>query len=591
MKRFLGSIVLTFVTGIAIVLAMPVSITGAQSQNNFKISNYDIQYELSKGENGRSNLKTTETITAVFPQTNQNHGLERAYPIKYDGHSTHLKIDSITKADGSKWQYSTSSRDGLLIVRAGNPDIYVHGKQTYKITYTQTDVTRFFADTDRDEWYWDTTGTEWGVPIEQLAISVKLSDDIASEQLGEASCYIGAVGSNERCPITKVSDSEYTVLANNLPRGESVTLAYGFKKGTFAQYQATLGEVLFGIWTIILLVTTVIAFILFIWFIVMYYRHKNRQNELHTVPVQYIPPKNTSVTIAAQVVAPTGSVFAAQLIDFAVRHYISIVETKPKSTWLPAEYDIQILMDPARLLEEEQEILSDMFGSLPKVGDRLALSKLHTDTKYYKRTSDNDKKIVKLVEGPYALRHVSKTTSWFYYKWAIILGVVGLLILSIPFVVLAGIVAIFGSVIRPLTDNGLEIRRHLQGLNTYIKAAEAERLKFLQGPDTAEKVGEKVDVENPGQIVKLYERVLPYAILFGHEKEWTKQLGEKYEQTNVSPSWYSGSSTFNAAVFAGAMSSFSSAASYSGGSSSSSGGSSGGGSVGGGGGGGGGGGW
>ena len=206
------------------------------------------------------------------------------------------------------------------------------------------------------------------------------------------------------------------------------------------------------------------------------------------------------------------------------------------------------------------------------------------------RTTDNDKKLKALIEGEYALREKSPKVSGYFYKWAIFMLIAGILTLSPVLLIFAGIVALQGGAIRPLTDKGLELRRYVLGLDKYIKAAEAERLKFLQGPETAQKIGESVDVNNPGQLVKLYERVLPYAILFGREKEWAKRLGDFYATTQTNPDWYNGSGTFNAIVFASAVSNFSSAASYSGGSSSTSG-SSGGGSSGGGGGGGGGGGW
>ena len=111
-----------------------------------------------------------------------------------------------------------------------------------------------------------------------------------------------------------------------------------------------------------------------------------------------------------------------------------------------------------------------------------------------------------------------------------------------------------------------------------------------QSPERAEKVDIK-DPTKPAQLVKLYERVLPYAVLFGQEKEWSKRLGEYYARTNSSPDWYTGNTAFNAVVFSSMMSNFSTAVSTTSASSSSTGGSSGGGSSGGGGGGGGGGGW
>ncbi|MET0853222.1 MAG: hypothetical protein ABWY30_01210, partial [Microterricola sp.] len=96
----------------------------------------------------------------------------------------------------------------------------------------------------------------------------------------------------------------------------------------------------------------------------------------------------------------------------------------------------------------------------------------------------------------------------------------------------------------------------------------------------------------PDQVLRLHEKLLPYSVLFGLEKEWSAELASLYERAGSDPGWYSGRSGFNAAAFSAGVGSFATASSTSwssSGSSSSSGGSSGGGSSGGGGGGGGGG--
>ena len=49
----------------------------------------------------------------------------------------------------------------------------------------------------------------------------------------------------------------------------------------------------------------------------------------------------------------------------------------------------------------------------------------------------------------------------------------------------------------------------------YIGVAEEERIKMLQSPEGAEKVASVSSVSDNDQLVKLYEKVLPYAILFG----------------------------------------------------------------------------
>lgn len=584
---------LQFIAAVVVIAAaIPFATVSAEGTNNFIISSFDISYDLSRDSEKRSTLKTTEKIVAEFPGSDQNHGLERAIPKQYDGHSTSLRIDSVTDADGKPLRYSTDESTGsVLILRIGDPDSYVHGLQTYQIVYTQRDVTKFYADNQRDEWYWDTNGTEWKVPINRLIAKVTIDESLAPELQAQPMCYGGLYGSQATCGVRQDEQGAYVFEKSNLARGENITVAFGFTKDTFGAYQETLGEILLRWWMILSVSSGIITFIVFIILMVLYTRRRNRVSELGSIPAEYIPPRDASVSASALVVTPTGSVFAAQLIDLAVRHYITIVETKPKSLWKPAEYDLRIERDPKKLLAEELELLTDMFNKEPGVGESVALSSLRMNMAYITRTSDNAKKLTTLVEGTYGLREKNVAASRFFYRWSIALLVLGIVTLSPFSLILTGIVALCAHALRPLTDKGLALRRYVLGLDKYIKAAEAERLKFFQGPDTAEKVGEPVDPTNTVQILKLYERVLPYAILFNREKQWSKRLGDMYSTTNTSPEWYSGQAAFNAVYFSSVLSSFSQAASYSGGANSGSSGSGGGGSSGGGGGGGGGGGW
>jgi uncharacterized membrane protein YgcG len=170
-------------------------------------------------------------------------------------------------------------------------------------------------------------------------------------------------------------------------------------------------------------------------------------------------------------------------------------------------------------------------------------------------------------------------------------------------IILCGALVIVGSIVvwivatppLALTRKGADARDHLRGLRDYIRLAEADRIRVLQSPGTAE----RIDVTDRSAVVKLYENLLPFAMIWGLEKEWIGQLAREYEVT-VQPDWYSGTSQLaGLAVFTSAIgsahfaTSTSSSSDSSGGSSgsSSSGGSDGGGSAGGGDGGGGGGGW
>lgn len=590
MRRWIIWLAATLMVGLAFV--SPVS---AVNVNNFTITNYDMKMSLSRDDEGRSRLKTVETITAQFPNYDQNRGIERAIPANYDGHNVSLEVESVTKPDGSAWEYTTyRDRNDNLVVRIGNADRYVHGQQTYVITYTQRDVTKSYTDTGKDEFYWDTNGTEWQVPIGRLSVELSVDDSIKAALTGDAFCYQGKTGSTGRCQINH-DDGVFAATVMNLAPRENVTLAIGFTADTFTGYQPTLMERLFAIWPIVQAVIVPLGFFLTIWIIAKFVRATSRSREMGTIVPEYLPPKDVSVTAAAKIAKGAyGSVMAAQLIDLAVRHYIKLVEGKNQTLFgSKPRYSVEIIKSIDDLKDEEKELLSDMFGHLPSVGESLNLNTLKNNTAYYSRTTDNEKKLRDLIVEKYGLKVVDEGLKKWLRRTA-----AGILLLSIltlsPFLPTVAIVAfVLSFSARTLTDKGLALKRYLSGLKDYIKVGEQERIKMLQSPEGAEKVSEIAeDANDPSQRVVLYEKVLPYAVLFNQEKEWSKQLGQYYEKTGQQPDWYTGRTAFNAAAFSSAMNTFATSTStYGGASSSSSGGSSGGGFSGGGGGGGGGGGW
>lgn len=78
-----------------------------------------------------------------------------------------------------------------------------------------------------------------------------------------------------------------------------------------------------------------------------------------------------------------------------------------------------------------------------------------------------------------------------------------------------------------ITEEGAEVRDYLYGIRDYISLAEADRIRVLQAPGTAE----RIDVRDESAVIKLYEKLLPYAMIFGIEKEWIAELGRHYSET------------------------------------------------------------
>lgn len=585
MKRLLGGLL-----SVVIILA-GMTTPVAAGVNDFRISSYHIEMQLGRDSEGRSILRTTETITAQFPDFDQNHGLERVIPRSYDGHSTGVRVESVTDEIGQPRVYDERNDDnGNRIVRMADMSTYVHGQQVYKLTYTQRDVTRYFADTGSDEFYWDTNGTGWRVPIDSLQVVLSVDESLEGKLTGKSFCYQGESGSTSQCDIVH-SGAMFSAEAALLSPGENVTVAVGFQPETFVGYQMTLLDKIAIWWGILQVVVTTIGVAIMTWIGIRMHRILNRLQELGPVVPEYLPPRDVSITTAAALAVQTrGSVMTAQLLDLAVRHYIKIYELGKKKWYTAREYEIEIIRDPSGLLPEEQELLGDMFGKSPAVGERLNLKSLQRSMAYFRRTQDNDKKLLELVRGRYGLRAQDLSLRSWLRRASVPLLAVGLFTLS-PFVlVMAGVTFGLSFTTWQLTDAGLALRRYLKGLKLYIGVGEQERLRMLQSPEGAEKVQSVVkEGTEPQQLIKLYERVLPYAVLFGQEKQWSKQLGRYYEQATIQPGWYSGSVAFNAAAFSAGMSGLTQAASYASSSSSSSGGSGGGGSSGGGGGGGGGG--
>jgi uncharacterized membrane protein YgcG len=376
-----------------------------------------------------------------------------------------------------------------------------------------------------------------------------------------------------------------------------MTIAVGFSGGTFTGYKMTAGDFIERYAVFISAIFSVIGLV-----VVSVLRIKYGKNDpgRGTVVAEYLPPGNADVAMSSVILGKSRTWVSAMMIDLAVRHKLKVIEKDDK------KYSLELIALNG-VTDTEMSVIKALFGEGPKIGDKYEVEKSQTNSKVaYKLTTiyQQVKKDAKKAE--YYLDKVSLKKTMIlisviaavpaFIIWMIYTS--GLTIMGdyLPYIIVTILIAdiIIAVSMQPLSRKGRDLFDYLKGLEVYINVAEKERLKVLQSPQGAEKT--PVDINNKEEVLHLYERVLPYAVLFGSEKEWTKTLGEYYEQQNVQPDWYYSNGVFNAVLFSSAFSSFSSnmtSNTYysSSGSSSGSGGSFGGGFSGGGGGGGGGGGW
>ncbi|MDP1845362.1 MAG: DUF2207 domain-containing protein [Candidatus Moranbacteria bacterium] len=106
------------------------------------------------------------------------------------------------------------------------------------------------------------------------------------------------------------------------------------------------------------------------------------------------------------------------------------------------------------------------------------------------------------------------------------------------------IIFIFGWLMPAVTKKGAELKENILGFKDFLSVTETDRLKFHNAP---EKTPES------------FEKFLPYAMVLGVEKEWSKQFEGIYNQQ---PNWYEDSSgrMFNAMILSSIVSDFSSSA-------------------------------
>lgn len=579
--------------------------------DDFTFESLDVQYFLGRDDAGHSTLRTVETFVAVFPDSDQNRGIVRDIPITYGGTDaddprrvdTQLRIVSVTDEDGDPVYWETYDAGEGIYGMYIDDDTYKHGRTTYVIEYTQRDVTRHFEDVGDDEFYWDVNGTGWGQPFGSVAATVHLAEGLTGALNGQVACYRGELGSGTPCRIEVAGDT-ISMRETDIGSHQNVTLAIGFASGSFTPGQTmeehpivrSLPWALLGVLAAIVVAIVVLRS--------TRWRHAPGTG---IVVAQYEGPEVIGVMPAAAFLGTPSRGLPGQFVEFAVRGIARLIEdpAQPKSK----RYRLELL-DRDQAVDRDDDIaMRKLFGTdraheklvldknNRKLGDRIAslLKQAATVPRDRGLLSRGTSPITKVLRWPAFACFVA---GWFIVFWAANAGVgSALLTLQLVLIIVGSLLVIgFAGVPERRTQLGTDVLEHLQGLREYLTIAEEDRLRVLQSPQGAQRT--RVDPNDSAAVVKLYEKLLPWAIVWGVEREWSQVLDTRYAQTQLEPSGnlqfssgFSGLTNFATSVRSTGFARTVTTTSYSssGGGSSFSGGSSGGGFSGGGGGGGGGG--
>jgi len=544
--------------------------------DDFSFQSMDVVYHLARDPDGHATLDVVETMVAIFPDVDQNRGYYRDIP-EYYGDQEHGWVSlethalGVTDENGGDVAYETEYYEDFYSIALGD-DSYVHGRQTYVIHYTQRNTSRFFPATETtpalDEFYWDVNGTGWNQSFGRVTVELRVDPELVPKLFGSHACFSGYSFSSEECPSgvelsedPATGETVYRASATDLVATQSLTIAVGFQPGTFESGDSVVppsqsyddgydweAPPPMPEW-LVLLMSMLTPFAIIIGFVAMFSTGTSqwvRHRATDIVIPQYEAPQ-THIQLAARLAGQPKRAFAAQVVDLAVRGKLRILDDPDD------QKDDFVLecVDNDGLDGFDQELMQALFGTSPAIGQRFSL------TKQSRPFTDGYDAIRKRAEA----RLVSEGWMTRERRTA---GARFLMVAGATTACLAWILNIYANVVhgdgaglipafaatwagwqtlsksaktRDLTVKGAELNNYLLGMKDYLELAEAERFRVLQSVAGAERA--RIDPNDPVALVKLYESLLPWAVMWGIERSWGEVLIAQAATAAVPLTWMS----------------------------------------------------
>lgn len=507
--------------------------------DDFSYASWDARYEVGLDDDGRSRMHVTESLTARFPDADQNKGIVRGLPTSYENAWLDVRVLSVTDETGADVPYETDEEDGLLLILTGDDD-FVHGLTTYVIEYEMRDVI-LAADSGVDEFYWDLLPLDSTQSIEAFDADIAFDDAMTERMTGDARCYAGYQGSTDECELVASADgSQLSVEATDLAPGEGITVAVGFESGTATQPAARQPNPVTDTVPAIAALGGV-ALSVGSWIAVSVFARKRRTSS-GIIVAQYDAPDSLPPLVAAAIVPGAKDPIPAEIVHLAVRGLLRIEEgtdvEQPRLRRLPGgripdELDAQAL--DALFADADAEGVAELPSASEGFAARMkTLSQSGVDAAASRGLTTKARSRGAMILQWCAIALVAAGFA---------LGLSGIIagrVTAIPaFVAIAfGLFLVLLSSLygfskhTVLTADGARQYEYLMGVREFIRVAEADRLTMLQSYSGAER-----RQDGTANVIVVYERLLPYAMLFGMENEWGAVLEQVYASERRGASW------------------------------------------------------
>jgi uncharacterized membrane protein len=504
-----------------------------------------------------------EEIYYDFGTEGEHHGIFRKIPLSFrlEGDPTERSLTlssiSVTDENGSFIPTNYDESINVATMKIGDPNVLVSGQQVYVIRYTAWGAVSRLS--DRDEFYWGATGTEWPSPIDKARVEVVFPSQYPSESV-TAFCYRGAYGSTDKCDSSTLYEMPDTKAIgkvrfeqSGLDPYQGLTIAIGIPRGALALDEGakTLGReyTSLGIrrfWQDPFIDFSLLApIVVFALMFRQWWKHGRDPKGRGTIVPEYEIPENLSPLECSAMNSGTltNAAISASIISLAERGYLRIEQVKVAGIlWDGTDYLLTKQKEPdAKIALTDRFILDELFKT-----DRVKVSELAHKLVELKSLL-NKTVFSELTERGYFVKDPQKVLAT-YFIAGLALVFIGMFL---PFVnvamIASGVIVLGFSWLMPqMSPVGAYIKERLAGFHDYLETAEGDRIRFHNAPDMKP---------------EMFEKFLPYAMVFGIEEEWAQKFVNMFtpEQKNQ-PKWYGGSSAsaFSASAFAADMGKFSS---------------------------------
>ncbi len=175
MLKSASKLILVFLSILFMLFTAPV----AAMAEYFDIANYDVTVQV----NSDYSYDVVEKLAVDFSEP--RHGIYREIPLDFADRPVRIKNISVEGGDTD-----ISSENGSKIIRIGNSEDFVDGRQDYEIRYTL--ILGADTDAEADLFYLNIIGTEWDVPIHKASFTVNMPAPYDFSNLTITSGYLGS---------------------------------------------------------------------------------------------------------------------------------------------------------------------------------------------------------------------------------------------------------------------------------------------------------------------------------------------------------------------------------------------------------------